>query len=129
MGKHDLLGPDPWPLIGTFSGYLTEDDQPTKPFWSPTWDDLEDQHQETTLLPAVAASDDDTAVLPAVPATGEPDDLDEDAERRRATDVALNRELRADVPFDPRNSDDLRWLLGELRKRWPTTPKREDDSR
>jgi hypothetical protein len=121
VGKHDLLGPDGWPLIGTVSGYLTEDEEPTEQFWAPMSDELDGQ---TLILLTVPAWDNETTVLPGVPSLAD----EEDEERRHATDVALDREGRTDVPFDPRNPGDLQRLLHSP-KHWPSNPKRKDDSR
>lgn len=123
VGKHDLLGPDGWPLIGTLSGQLiTEDECPTERIWRPAVP-IPEIPQPTVLLPRVPAED-DTEVLPRISEVS--DELAE--ERRRATDVALNRDqgmARPLEPLDPRDPASLLRLLDAL-NRWDPNKNRKD---
>ncbi|GAB3448736.1 hypothetical protein GCM10027436_42370 [Actinophytocola sediminis] len=122
VGKHDLLGPDGWPLIGTFSGQLiTEDECPTERIWRPAVE-IPEIPESTMVLPRVPVdSPEDTALLPPISEVG--DELAE--ERRRATDVAWNRSQNAVTPLNPRNRSDLQRLLDAL-NRWNPNRNRKD---
>jgi hypothetical protein len=116
-----LLGPDGWPLIGTFSGHLiTEDECQTERIWRPAVP-LPEIPEPTVVLPRVAeGSEDETVILPRISETG--DELAE--EKRRAADVALNRN-QATVPLDPYDRPAVERLLEAL-KRWDPNKNRKD---